>query len=160
MEQEKLPFNVLPPSFGLYHAPEERDACGVGFIANFKSEQSHELVSNALTMLSRMDHRGGCGCEPNTGDGAGMMCGMPHGFLADVAQADLGLVLPPPDCYAVGNIFLPQNIEARALWKRRFEEKIKSRGMNVLGWRKVPIDSSMIGKIQSYFLHSLRTKKN
>ncbi|KAH9259628.1 hypothetical protein BASA81_002050 [Batrachochytrium salamandrivorans] len=130
---------------GLYSPAQERDACGVGFIANFKSTPSHELVRNALVMLARMDHRGGCGCEENTGDGAGVMVGIPHQFMVDVAATDLKIQLPEFESYAVGNVFLPKDEEQRQFWKSRLEFYITSRGLPVLGWREVPTDSSMIG---------------
>ena len=142
----KRGFSEFPQKpIGLYSPSEEKDSCGVGFIANFKSIPSHDLVRNALTMLARMDHRGGCGCETNTGDGAGVMVGIPHRFMVDVAATDLNIELPEFECYAVGNVFLSKDDEIRAYWKGRFEHYIQSRGLNVLGWREVPTDSSMIG---------------
>ena len=84
----------LPPAQGLYDPELEKDACGVGFIAHIKGVPSHQNVLVADQILQAMDHRGACGCEPNTGDGSGIMCGLPHKFLAKVAQQDLGVELP------------------------------------------------------------------
>jgi len=91
----------LPEAHGLYDPAHEKDNCGVGFIAHLRGEPSHAIVADALEMLSRMDHRGACGCEPNTGDGAGIMTALPHPFLKKVAKADLGIDLPEPGSYAV-----------------------------------------------------------
>ncbi len=84
----------LPPAQGLYDPEFEKDACGVGFIAHIKGVPSHQNVIDADTILQNMDHRGACGCEPNTGDGSGIMCGLPHKFLRKVAKQDLGVELP------------------------------------------------------------------
>ena len=145
-QPNKLPFSLMPQQrAGLYDPQQERDACGVGFIANFKSLPTHDLLQNALTMLARMDHRGGCGCEPNTGDGAGVMVGMPHSFLVDVALEELNVHLPPAEKYAVGNIFMPQDDARIEYWQARFEHYMAQRGLGLIGWRQVPVDNSMIG---------------
>ena len=97
----------LPQKHGLYDPSNEKDACGVGFVANIKGARSHQIILDAETILRNMDHRGACGCEYNTGDGAGIMTGMPHEFLRKVVQADLGSALPEPGRYAAGVVFLP-----------------------------------------------------
>ena len=98
----------LPPKQGLYDPANEHDACGVGFIAHLKGERSHQIVVDSEDLLRRMDHRGACGCEANTGDGAGILTALPHEFLHKVVKADLGVDLPEPGKFAVGNVFLPQ----------------------------------------------------
>ena len=89
-----MSFKTFPKKRGLYDPSNEKDSCGVGFVANMKGNPDHQIVLDALEMLERMEHRGGCGCEPNTGDGAGILVGLPEGFLRKVAKQDLGLDLP------------------------------------------------------------------
>ena len=110
----------LPPKQGLYDPRFEHDACGVGFVVHIKGEKSHEIVEQALTVLQNLDHRGACGCEENTGDGAGILMQIPHAFLKD-ACAGLGFQLPDPGEYGVGMIFLPDHRDQR----RRFEKNYR-----------------------------------
>ena len=91
----------LPEKQGLYDPRFEHDACGIGFMVNIKGEKSHEIVEQALTVLENLDHRGACGCEENTGDGAGILIQVPHVFLKE-ACAGLGFRLPEPGDYGVG----------------------------------------------------------
>ena len=139
--------NQRPSARGLYDPVHERDACGVGFIAHIKGEASHRLVEDADVMLQRMDHRGACGCEPNTGDGAGMLTALPHAFLARVAQSDLGIELPEPGRYAAGLIFLPTDDARREKARTEVHRIIEEEGQRLLGWRPVPIapDDADIG---------------
>src|SRR5690606_28260599 len=92
---------------GLYDPSFEHDACGVGFIANIKGVKSHQIVSDALTILENMEHRGACGCDPDSGDGAGILIQTPHDFLKEVAAAE-GIELDSPENYGVGMLFLPK----------------------------------------------------
>src|SRR5438876_11717982 len=94
----------LPKKQGLYDPQFEHDACGVGFVCQMKGKKSHEIVEQALTILVNLDHRGACGCEANTGDGAGILMQVPHGFLKKVAGA-LDIALPEPGQYGVGMLF-------------------------------------------------------
>ncbi len=128
----------LPAAQGLYDPEQERDACGVGFIAHIKGVPSHQNVLDADTILQNMDHRGACGCEPNTGDGSGIMCGLPHKFLRKVAKQDLGVELPAPGRFAAGLVFLPQDDEERAYCKQTIEKLIADAGQEFIGWRDVP----------------------
>nr|WP_164103851.1 glutamate synthase large subunit [Candidatus Laterigemmans baculatus] len=128
----------LPPKQGLYDPELEKDACGVGFIANIKGQPSHQMVLDADTILKNMDHRGACGCEPNSGDGSGILTGLPHKFLQKVAREDLGVELPEPGHYAAGLIFLPQDAEERAFCKATVERLAAEAGQRVIGWRDVP----------------------
>ncbi len=114
----------LPPAQGLYDPAHEKDSCGVGFIAHIKGVASHQNVIDADTILQNMDHRGACGCEPNTGDGSGIMCGLPHKFLRKVAKRDLDVDLPEPDRFAAGLVFLPQDDAERDFCKRTIEQLI------------------------------------
>jgi len=130
----------LPAKQGLYDPAFEHENCGVGFVADIKGRASHQIIRDADHILRRMVHRGACGCETNTGDGAGMMTSLPHGFFTKVAKADLGLDLPEPGCYAAGNVFLPTDDSQRSLCKKRVETIISELGQELLGWRKLPAD--------------------
>ena len=110
MESQRTQFG-LPPKKGLYDPSNEHDSCGVGFVAHVKGERSRQIILDAETILRNMDHRGACGCEANTGDGAGMLTALPHEFLRKVAKTDLGAELPAPGEFAAGVVFLP-TIEA------------------------------------------------
>ena len=116
---------------GLYTPQLESDSCGVGLVADLKAVQSHEIVDKALTMLENMEHRGACGCEENTGDGAGILVAVPDGFLRKAAaEAGIG-ELPAKGEYAVGNIFVPKFENAIPEAKAIVERVCKQRGMKV-----------------------------
>jgi glutamate synthase domain-containing protein 2/glutamate synthase domain-containing protein 1/glutamate synthase domain-containing protein 3 len=134
----------LPPKQGLYDPRFEHDACGVGFVVNIKGEKSHEIIEQALTVLQNLDHRGACGCEENTGDGAGILMQIPHAFLKD-ACAGLGFQLPDPGEYGVGMIFLPDHRGQRRQFEKTIEKIITEEGQKCLGWRKVPTDNMYLG---------------
>ena len=106
--------NIEPGPQGLYDPRYEHDACGVGFVADLKNRQSHQIIQDALQILTNLEHRGACGCEANTGDGAGILIQMPHGFFGKEAGA-LGLHLPPAGDYGAGLVFLPQDAQDRQL---------------------------------------------
>ncbi|MEO0586624.1 MAG: glutamate synthase large subunit, partial [Planctomycetota bacterium] len=129
-----------PAAEGLYDPAHEHENCGVGFIAHIKGQRSHDIVRDALTMLSRMDHRGACGCETNTGDGAGILTALPHDLMRRVARDELGVELPEPGRYAAGNVFLPQDAAKRDFCKATYVEQLERSGLKVLGWRAMPID--------------------
>ena len=136
----------FPAKHGLYDPAFEKDSCGVGFVAHVKGIPSHEILTDAYHINSRMDHRGGCGFEENTGDGAGIMTSIPHKFMQKVT-ADLGITLPEVGAYAVGNLFLPQDADTRAALKASYKAKIESEGLTLLGFREVPTlpDEANIG---------------
>jgi len=129
-----------PAATGLYDPAHEHDNCGVGFIAHIKGDRSHSIVQDALVMLSRMDHRGACGCETNTGDGAGILTALPHDLMRRVCKQDLGVDLPGPGHYAAGNIFLPRDAAKRAFCKQRYAAELDKLDIPILGWRELPID--------------------
>ncbi len=133
----------LPPAQGLYDPEHEKDACGVGFIAHIKGQPSHQNVIDADTILQNMDHRGACGCEPNTGDGSGILTALPHKFLRKVAKADLGVDLPEPGRFAAGLVFLPQDGAERVHCKKTIEKLIAAAGQKLLGWRDVPQETDL-----------------
>lgn len=128
----------FPEKNGLYDPANEKDSCGVGFVANIKGVPSHEIMTDAYHINSRMDHRGGCGFEENTGDGAGILTAISHKFFQKTL-ADLGITLPEPQAYSIGNVFLPNNPEERAHCKRVMERIIQEEGQQCLGFREVPI---------------------
>ncbi len=132
------PLIHLPPKQGLYDPELEKDACGVGFIAQIKGVPSHQIVLDADTILQNMDHRGACGCETNTGDGSGILCGLPHEFLKKVASRDLGVELPEPGKFAAGLVFLPKDDAERQVCKEKMAELIAQAGQRLIGWRDVP----------------------
>jgi glutamate synthase (NADPH/NADH) large chain len=136
----------FPAKHGLYDPALEKDSCGVGFVAHVKGIPSHEILTDAYHINSRMDHRGGCGFEENTGDGAGIMTAIPHKFMQKVA-AELGFTLPEVGAYAVGNIFLPHDADKRTALKASYEANLKLEGLTLLGFRAVPVrpDESNIG---------------
>ncbi|XP_024978754.1 glutamate synthase 1 [NADH], chloroplastic-like [Cynara cardunculus var. scolymus] len=130
---------------GLYDPSFDKDSCGVGFVAELSGESYRKTVTDAIEMLVRMSHRGACGCETNTGDGAGILVGLPHEFFEEVAK-DVGFQLPPPGKYAVGMFFLPTSDNRREQSKNVFTKVAESLGHTVLGWRSVPTDNSGLGK--------------
>ena len=137
-------WNGLPPKQGLYDPQMEHDACGVGFVVNIKGQKSHEIVQQGLKVLVNLDHRGACGCEANTGDGAGILMQIPHKFFSRVAK-ESGFELPEPGLYGVAMVFLPRDAKHRRYCERAFERIVREEGQKVLGWRNVPTDNSMIG---------------
>ena len=134
----------LPPKQGLYDPRFEHDACGIGFVVNIKGEKSHEIVKQALTVLVNLDHRGACGCEDNTGDGAGILLQMPHDFLKHACEG-LEIELPDPGQYGVGMVFMSPDRAERHAQEEAFNRIIEEEGQTVLGWRGVPTDNFRLG---------------
>ena len=130
----------FPRKQGLYDPQYEKDSCGVGFVAHIKGERSHQIVRDADEVLRSMTHRGACGCEPNTGDGAGILTALPHEFLAKVAASGLQVTLPAPGQYAAGIVFLPKIEAERNRCKAELERVVAEQGQTVFGWRRVPTD--------------------
>ena len=112
-----MPYGA-PEKHGLYDPQNEKDACGVGIVADIKGRRSHQIVLDADEVLRAMDHRGACGCETNTGDGAGLLTALPIEFLRKVALRDAGLTLPEDGKFAAGNVFLPTDATERQHAKR------------------------------------------
>ena len=132
------------PAGGLYDASHEHDSCGVGFVADMKGRKSHGIIRQALTILANLEHRGACGCEENTGDGAGILIQMPDAFLRPTCAA-LGFELPASGHYGAGLVFLPRNAKDAKFCVSEFERVIAEEGQQLLGWREVPSDNAMIG---------------
>jgi glutamate synthase (ferredoxin) len=133
-----------PPRQGLYDPSHEHDACGVGFVADLKARKSHDLVEKGIQVLLNLEHRGACGCEKNTGDGAGIILQVPHKFLLKECGRN-GLKLPAPGHYGVGVVFLPRDASSREYCERLFERLASREGQRVLGWRTVPTDNTLLG---------------
>ena len=131
----------LPPAQGLYDPRFEHESCGVGFVCHIKGHASRGIVDDAKHINCSMDHRGGIGYEPNTGDGAGVLTSLPHKLLARVALTAFGRSLPAPDRYGVGNVFLPRDPHERRACKERIEAIVAEQEQECLGWRELPIDA-------------------
>ncbi len=129
---------------GLYHPSFEHDACGIGFVANIKGHKSHQHISDALTVLENMEHRGACGCEANTGDGAGIMLQTPHEFFFDECLK-LGVHLPSFGKYAAGMVFFPKEIRLREECRDILNRSAEKLGLEILTYRKVPVNTEGIG---------------
>ena len=138
----------LPAKRGLYDPAFEKDSCGVGFICDIKGRASREIIESALSMNCCMEHRGGLGYEKNTGDGAGILLGLPHRFMARVAAASLAAEAPAAGSYGVGVVFLPRNPAERERCKTVLAEEVAAAGQALLGWRSLPVhpDAADIGK--------------
>ncbi|MFC5407748.1 glutamate synthase large subunit [Larkinella bovis] len=132
------------PQQGLYRSEFEHDACGIGFVAHVKGRKSHQIVEDALTMLTRMDHRGAVGYETNTGDGAGILIQIPHELYVDECRK-LGFALPPAGEYGVGMIYMPKDEKLRKECRDILNRTIKKLNLELLGYRVVPVDSSDLG---------------
>src|SRR3979409_2087949 len=134
-----------PPAEGLYDPSLEKDSCGVGFIADIKGRKSHQIVSDALSILCNLEHRGAVGADPRFGDGAGILVQIPHTFFKRKA-AEIGFQLPEPGQYAIGALFMPKETAWRRVIQSIIAEQIKAEGMMLLGWRDVPSDNSSLGE--------------
>ena len=137
---------ALPPAQGLYDPRHEHDACGIGFVAHIKGHKSHDIIVKGIQVLINLTHRGACGCDPETGDGAGILIQIPHKFFAREC-ARLGFTLPPAGEYGVGMTFLPVEKQQRLQCEGVIERIVREEGLTVLGWRDTPIDASTIGRV-------------
>ena len=134
----------IPEKQGLYDPQFEHDSCGVGFVVDMFGRKSHTIVRQSLQVLINLQHRGAKGAEVNTGDGAGILLQVPHGFLLEETKK-LGIVLPEPGMYGVGMVCLPRDASARRRCEELLEAATVRTGQAVLGWRDVPTDNSEIG---------------
>jgi len=138
---------MLEPNeeIGLYSPAYEHDSCGVGFVVNLKGERSHAIIRDAITALNNLNHRGACGCEVNTGDGAGIMIQIPHDFFIEKCTP-WGIQLPAPLEYGAGCLFMPKHPDQAAQGKRLFEKIVEEEGQRFLGWRPVPTRNHSLGQ--------------
>jgi glutamate synthase domain-containing protein 2/glutamate synthase domain-containing protein 1/glutamate synthase domain-containing protein 3 len=134
----------LPPRRGLYDPQFEHDACGVGFVANIKGEASHDIVKKGVDILLNLVHRGACGCDPLTGDGAGILLQVSHAFFKRECDK-AGIDLPEAGRYGVGNVFLPRDKTQRRRCQEILEDKIFGTGQKLLGWRNVHVNEDALG---------------
>jgi glutamate synthase (NADPH) large chain len=135
-----------PAAQGLYDPQFEKDSCGVGFVVNIDGSRSNQVIRQGLEVLLNLRHRGACGCDPETGDGAGLLIEIPHEFLAHECLR-LGLILPPAGEYAIGMLFLPTDEGQRQHCESILEEVLKEEGPSLIGWRTVPVEASAVGRI-------------
>src|SRR5271157_4632611 len=135
-----------PQPQGLYHPRNEHDACGVGLVASIRGEKSHEIIRKGLEVLINLTHRGAAGCDPETGDGAGILIQIPHAFFAREC-GELGMQLPEPGAYGVAMCFLPVEKHNRLQCEGIFERIAQEEGLTVLGWRDTPVNGDAIGRV-------------
>ncbi|GIX81945.1 ferredoxin-dependent glutamate synthase 1, partial [Caerostris extrusa] len=152
-----IEYHGLPPPRGLYHPQYEKEACGVGFIVNINGKASHKLIADAATISTRMEHRGACACDNSTGDGAGVTAAIPHSFYAQVLNTamfssyfhfqNLGRTgrHPSKSQYATGIVFMDKHTSSQA--EAQFTQLAKELHLEVLCWRNVPVDSSILGYV-------------
>ncbi|MCH9010240.1 MAG: glutamate synthase large subunit, partial [Chloroflexi bacterium] len=140
---------------GLYDPRFEHDACGVGLVANIKGLKSHTIIDQGLEVLVNLEHRGACGSDPETGDGAGVLIQMPHEFFAEEGRA-LGIELPPPGEYGVGMVFFPKDPAQQSECEATIERFVRDEGQTFLGWRDVPISSDAIGVLARKVMPGIR----
>lgn len=136
---------AFPHKQGLYDPSMEKDSCGIGFIVNMKGHKSHDIVTQGIELLNKLEHRGAVGADPLTGDGAGILIQIPHEFYKEQCSA-IGFELPESGMYGTGLIFSPDD-ERIEIFKTIFEGVIRQEGLALLGWRKVPTDNSWIGEV-------------
>ncbi len=144
--EDDLRPNGLPSAQGLYDPRLERDACGIGFIVNIAGHKSHQIIEKGIQILINLTHRGACGCDPETGDGAGVLIQIPHEFF-DRECAKLGFSLPDPGRYGIGMIFLPVDRQPRLQCEGILERIASEEGLEVLGWRDTPVNADAIGRL-------------
>ncbi len=136
---------AFPKAQGAYDPAHERDACGVGFIADMHDRRSHSIVQQGLKILENLDHRGAVGADPKMGDGCGILTQIPHAFFAEECSR-LGFELPPAGQYAIAQLFLPKAEQPRRVIEGIVASTLAAEGLPLLGWRDVPVDSSDLGK--------------
>ncbi len=135
----------IPDDQGLYHPRNEHDACGMGLVASIRGEKSHDIIRKGLEVLINLTHRGAAGCDPETGDGAGILIQIPHVFFAREC-GELGMPLPEPGEYGVAMVFLPVDKHSRLQCEGVFERIAREEGLTVIGWRDTPVNGDAIGR--------------
>ncbi len=138
-------YDGLRQTQGLYNPANEHDACGIGMICSIRNERSRKIVEDGLKILCNLEHRGAVGADPKAGDGAGILIQLPHEFFAAEMKA-LGFDLPAPDHYGVGQLFMPRDEAHRAAIAAAYEAAAQQEGLSIIGWRDVPVDSSVLGE--------------
>ncbi len=141
----------FPVRQGLYDPAFEKDACGVGMICSLNGERTHDIVVKALQILANLEHRGATGCDPETGDGAGILLHLPHAFFASCLKT-----LPAAGDYGVGMVFLPQDQESRAACESIIERQLQNEGLQPLAWRDVPVRPEAVGELGRSMMPKIR----
>lgn len=139
-----MKYDGLPKAQGLYRPEFEHDACGIGLYAHLKGKRSHDIVKKGLHMLRQLEHRGGQGSDPETGDGAGIMVQIPHEYFQAVCGE---MKLPSKGRYGIGMVFLPENEQERTYYENEINQIIQQEGQTLLGWRTVPVNIEKLGKL-------------
>lgn len=145
LKRLNLKMNQADCDQGLYRPEFEHDSCGTGFITNINGHKSNQIIADALTMLENMEHRGACGCDPDSGDGAGILIQLPHEFFMEECS-DLEISLPEPGEYGVGMIFFPKESAVKKACRTTIDAAIEKLGLHKLGYRKIAVNSSVIGE--------------
>ena len=140
---------TLPQKQGLYDPSNEHENCGMGFVVNLKGHKSHDIVKGALEICVNLDHRGGCGCDPITGDGAGIFIQLPDKFLRDVMLKEHSVKLPNTGDYAAGFIYFSKDADKRILEKKVMEDVFVQENLKIIAWRIIPVNSEILGKASS-----------
>src|ERR1035441_545682 len=135
----------IPKQQGLYHPRNEHDACGMGLVASIRGEKSHDIIRKGLEVLINLTHRGAAGCDPETGDGAGILIQIPHMFFAREC-GELGMQLPEAGASGVAICFLPVEKHSRLQCEGVFERIAQEEGLKVFGWRDTPVNGDAIGR--------------
>ncbi|MEQ1669458.1 MAG: glutamate synthase central domain-containing protein, partial [Hyphomicrobium sp.] len=146
VDDEALGTPARPAAQGLFDPALERDACGVGFIANLKGKKSHQIVEDALRILENLEHRGAVGADPLSGDGAGILIQIPHDFMVAECRA-VGFELPDPGEYAMGHVFAPRDPRLRRHCNTVWNRILKEQSLELLGWRRVPTDNASLSEL-------------
>ncbi len=133
-----------PENQGLYDPCFEHDSCGIGFVVDAHGRKSHAIVEQGMEVLLNLEHRGACGCEKNTGDGAGILMQVPHRFLAEECER-AGIRVGEAGRYGMGLVFLPRDPKDRGRCEQIWATLAEQEGMRLLGWRDVPTDNSSLG---------------
>jgi glutamate synthase (NADPH) large chain len=149
------PTMPLPPTRGMYDPSLERDACGLGFVADLRRPPTHDVVQKGIEILRRLAHRGAAGCDPCTSDGAGILMHIPHAHYERVLGRS-GVELPNAGDYAVAQCFLSRDAQARAGEVRVLEDAVRHHSQKVIGWREVPVDTKVLGPIARSSMPVLR----
>src|SRR5580700_4236021 len=145
----------LPSPRGMYDPSFEHDACGLGFVADIRRPPSHDIVSKGVEILRRLAHRGAAGCDPCTSDGAGILIHIPHAHY-DRVMGRAGIEIPNAGDYGVAQVFLSRSSEVRAAEVRVAEEAVRHHNQKVIGWRDVPVDTSVLGPVARASMPVLR----
>ncbi len=138
--------HMQPQAQGLYEPQNEHENCGIGLIVDMKGRKSHDIVKGALEICVNLDHRGGCGCDPITGDGAGIFIQLPHNFFKSVCKQECGFDVPAEGDYGVGFVFLSRDAQERQSEEAIIAEIVAEEGLSLIGWRDVPVRSEILGK--------------